>query len=94
LSPSVWSNLIGPVRLVKGTPQLRWNFAVSLSFSTLSTAFNYFAMRRGTLIVGDQRRTFFHDLIMLPALFVAFVTMVVRAARRRFFTRGPAISLL
>jgi hypothetical protein len=55
------------------TPNLGWSAVVSLSWTVFSTAFNYFAMRRGAFIIGSGQRSLFHDLISLPVLLIAFL---------------------
>jgi hypothetical protein len=75
----------------QGTPEFGRSVAVSLAMTIVSTAFNYFAMRRGALIVGQQRRTFFEDLATLPLLFAAFLITVLRQIRVLFFGRRSAL---
>jgi len=75
-----------------GTPQIGWTAAVSLCWTVVSTAFNYFAMRRGSLIVGDNRRSLFEDLLALPALFVGFVVLALRHIRILLSGRNAATS--
>jgi hypothetical protein len=45
-------------------------------------------MRRGALIVGEERRSLLHDLSMIPALLIAFVGLAVRHIRILFFGRA------
>jgi hypothetical protein len=66
-----------------GTPKLGWSVVVSISLTVASTAFNYFAMRRGAFIVGSGRRTIFHDLAMVPALLFAFLSIPFRQVLER-----------
>lgn len=60
-----------------GTPRLGWSAALSVAWTVISTAFNYFAMRRGAFIVSPGRRSIFHDLTVFPALAIAFSAIVV-----------------
>ncbi len=76
-----------------GTPHPGRSLEVSLMWSTLSTAFSYFAMRRGTLIVGERRKTLFQDLVMLPSLLIAFLAMTIRQTRMMFF-KGTVLILI
>lgn len=64
-----------------GTTQLTLGLAASVAFSVLSTAFNLFAMRRGTLVVGAGRRTMRDDLLAMPALIRDFVRAAVHRVR-------------
>jgi hypothetical protein len=71
-----------------GTPQLRASMIASFCFLALGTGFNWFAMRRGAMLVGkpgarSERRSFAADLRSLPALIWAFVTSPARALLSR-----------
>jgi Na+/melibiose symporter-like transporter len=67
-----------------GTPELRRSMIASFCFAALGTGFNWFAMRRGTFLVGDpmvggphsggRRQTFVDDLRVLPILLWDFVS--------------------
>ncbi len=61
------------IHLWAGTPMLGWSVAGSVAFSILTTRFNLFAMRRGSLTVGHGSATWWQDLKAMPALFVAFL---------------------
>src|SRR5262249_12041920 len=47
-----------------GTPAMARSIAASLLLTTWSTSFDYFAMRRGALIVGEKRGSLLKDLAM------------------------------
>ena len=68
---------------IAGTPRLRASLLASVVMSVIATAFNLFAMRRGTLIVGDGGRSLGEDLKSLPRLIAAFVRAPIDAASRR-----------
>jgi hypothetical protein len=55
------------------TPALKTSIAASMAFTSLSTAFNLYAMRRGVLTVGGQSKSLVHDLVRIPVLLVHFV---------------------
>jgi hypothetical protein len=74
-----------------GTRQLGRSVTASLALTMVSTAFNYFAMRRGALIVGERRGTLQQDLVMIPALVIGFLSMVLRQTRTLLFGRGSAL---
>jgi hypothetical protein len=71
------------VHRAAGTPRLTGSIAASVVFSVITTAFNLFAMRRGTLIVGEGQRTLWQDLRHVPVLIGDFVGSGVRACVRR-----------
>lgn len=52
----------------RGTPALLVSIAVSVSFTVVSTSFNYFAMRRGLLTVGQGSQGLLYDLAQMPLL--------------------------
>jgi hypothetical protein len=53
----------------RGTANLGLSIAVSVCFTTVSTAFNWFAMRHGLLIVGERgSRSLWADLRAVPRL--------------------------
>jgi hypothetical protein len=56
-----------------GTPHLRIAEFISIGVSAISALFNWYAMRRGALLVGGEGGSFGSDLRRLPALIFAFV---------------------
>jgi hypothetical protein len=56
------------------TPVLGPSIAASILFTTLSTAFNLYAMRRGVLTVGGGSKSLQHDLMRIPQLLLEFVS--------------------
>lgn len=62
----------------RGTPHLRIAAIVSLIVSALSALFNWYAMRRGTLLVGRGSGGFGGDLRRLPRLLFGFLAVLPR----------------
>lgn len=62
----------------RGTPHLRIAEIVSVIISGLSALFNWYAMRRGTLLVGTEGRSFGSDLGRLPRLILGFLSVLPR----------------
>jgi hypothetical protein len=62
----------------RGTPHLRAAGIVSLVVSGVSALFNWYAMRRGTLLVGRQAGGFGGDLRRLPRLLFGFFAVLPR----------------
>lgn len=56
------------------TPNLVAGIAASLAVSVLSSAFNWYSMRRGTLLVGPKARPFTSDVASLPILIARFLS--------------------
>lgn len=81
------------VHWLRRTPALLTSIAVSAAFTSVSTAFNLFAMRRGVLIVGPQRQSLVQDLFRMPALVLGFVWAIVLVLRNLLVTGTKALRL-
>jgi hypothetical protein len=73
LLPSIFQLLEFLLHFLRGTPHLFIAEFVSIFASALSALFNWYAMRRGTLLVGDEGAAFRSDLRRLPSLIVKFL---------------------
>ena len=62
----------------RGTPHVRAAEIVSLGVSAVSSLFNWYAMRRGVLLVGAEGGSFGSDLRSLPRLLFDFLATVPR----------------
>jgi hypothetical protein len=71
--PAIALVLDGTLHYVMRTPNLVAGVSVSLAVSVLSSAFNWYSMRRGTLLVGPKARSFASDVAALPLLIARFV---------------------
>lgn len=75
------------IHYLRGTPNLKGSLIASACFTILSTSFNLFAMRRGTLVSGRGARSIAEDMAALPGLIAGFVSSgplwVWRMAARR-----------
>lgn len=69
------------VHWLRHTPALFESIVASMACTSISTAFNLFAMRRGVLIVGAQRQSLLSDLIRMPALILSFIWAIFMAVR-------------
>ena len=67
----------------RGTPHLRPAEIVSVVVSAISALFNWYAMRRGTLLVGAEGRPFASDLRRLPGLILSFLALLPRKMLER-----------
>ena len=83
--PAVFQVLEYLLHWFRGTPHLRLAEIVSLAISGVSALFNWYAMRRGTLLVGNESRSFGTDVHQLPKLILGFLAVLPRqlAARLR-----------
>src|SRR5271157_892246 len=75
----------------RGTPHLRVAAIVSLVVSAISALFNWYAMRRGTLLVGGEGGGFGGDLRRLPRLLFGFLAVLPRkiAGKLRAYASQP-----
>ncbi len=71
--PAIMVTLDALVHYVMRTPHLVAGVSVSVVVSVLCSAFNWYSMRRGTLLVGSAARPFATDISALPLLIVRFV---------------------
>ena len=63
---------------LRGTPHLRMAEIASVVLSGISALFNWYAMRRGTLLVGREGDSFGSDLGRLPRLIFGFLAVLPR----------------
>jgi hypothetical protein len=67
-----------------GTKRLSLSMMASISLSAFSACFNLFTMRRGVLIVGNHKQSFWQDLTQLPLIVLAFLLCIPKTIRRVF----------
>jgi hypothetical protein len=84
--PAVFQVLEYLLHWLRGTPHLRLAEIISLAVSAISGLFNWYAMRRGTLLVGGEGGSFGADLRSLPRLILNFIAVLPR----RLFLRSHA----
>jgi hypothetical protein len=70
------------VHWLRGTQRLYTSIGASVALTALSSLFNYYAMRRGSFIVGQGRKALLHDLAQFPRLVVEFCLLPVRWVQR------------
>jgi len=61
------------VHWFRGTMNLRAGMIASVCFTALSTAFNWFAMRKGALLVGEGHTSLWTDLARMPRIVLDFL---------------------
>jgi hypothetical protein len=72
-----------------GTPHLRLAAMVSLAVGGVSSLFNWYAMRRGTLLVGGEGDPFGSDLRRLPKLLLEFFLAIPCKVKKAALDRTP-----
>ena len=68
----LWADYL--IHHASGTPNLRAGMIAAFAMTVLSSLFNFYSMRNGTLIVGTGAKTLAGDLRALPQLILRFVT--------------------
>jgi hypothetical protein len=76
LLPSISHSMELLVHWLRGTPHLRTSIIASICFTGVSTAFNWFAMRKGALVVGEGHRSLWSDLARMPRLLTEFLRAI------------------
>jgi hypothetical protein len=71
------------VHSYRGTPHRVIAVIISSVLSALSSLFNWYAMNRGTLLVGDEGGSFGSDLRRIPVLVGRFLLLAPRWLLRR-----------
>ncbi len=64
------------VHWLRHTPNLKTSIISSMSFTVVSTLFNLYAMRRGTMVVGRNGASLGQDLRAMPRVVAGFVAIV------------------
>src|SRR5215468_6453814 len=82
IMPTINHSLEYILHYASGTKRLSAGLAASISLSMVSAVFNLFAMRRGVLIVGDERASLIEDLRRMPRVVFDFVMTIPRALWR------------
>jgi hypothetical protein len=81
--PAVFQAVEFLLHLLRGTPHLRMAEILSIFVSGISGLFNWYAMRRGALLVGGQGGSFASDIKRLPGLLVRFVAVLPAWVKER-----------
>jgi hypothetical protein len=61
------------VHLLRGTVRLKTSILASIGFTSISTLFNLYAMRRGALITGEGQQSLGADMKRMPRLIAGFL---------------------
>lgn len=72
--PSIFQVFEFVLHWLHGTPHLKIAEFISIGVSAVSALFNWYAMRRGVLLVGGEGGSFSSDIRRLPRLIFSFVT--------------------
>jgi hypothetical protein len=78
------------VHSLRHTPHLAVNIMTSVGFTTISTLFNWYAMRNGSLITGREGQSMLEDLKSMPRLIGCFLAAGPMALWRLNVSQNPA----
>jgi hypothetical protein len=90
--PAIFQVLEYWLHWLRGTPHLRPAEITSVVVSAISALFNWYAMRRETLLVGTEGRALVTDLHRLPGLIIGFLAVLPRKIMARFKLRQSGFS--
>jgi hypothetical protein len=76
LLPVLSHSLEFVVHWLRHTPHLKASIISSMSFTVISTLFNFYAMRRGTMVVGKDTPSLVEDLRAMPRVIAGFVSVL------------------
>ncbi len=61
------------IHWLRHTPNLKTSLIASMSFTVVSTLFNFYAMRRGTMVVGKGAASLGQDMRSMPRVIAGFL---------------------
>ena len=64
------------VHWLRHTPHLKASIISSMSFTVISTLFNFYAMRRGTMVVGKNSPSLAADMRAMPRVIAGFLSVL------------------
>ena len=64
------------VHWLRHTPRLKASIISSMSFTVVSTLFNFYAMRRGTMAVGRNAPSLADDMRAMPLMIGRFIAVI------------------
>jgi hypothetical protein len=91
--PTVFQAFEYLLHRLHGTPHLKLAEFISIGVSAISALFNWYAMRRGALLVGGEGGSFGSDIRRLPRLIFSFVISGPRAWANRAKSKGGSAGL-
>ena len=72
----IWSHSLEfAVHWLRHTPHLKTSIIASMSFTVISTLFNFYAMRRGAMLVGEQCASLAEDMRAMPRIIGGFLAV-------------------
>jgi hypothetical protein len=75
------------VHWLRHTPHLKASIIASMSFTVISTLFNFYAMRRGTMVVGGNSPSLAQDMKNMPRVIGGFLAFAPLWAWRSLRSR-------
>ena len=72
------------IHLLHGTPNARTGVLVSTAMTAIASLFNWYAMRQGAMLTGQESQSFLADLKKFPGILIRFLAAGPRALLRLF----------
>jgi hypothetical protein len=88
--PGVVQLLEAAMHWMRGTQNLKVGLWVSFIVTAIASLFNFYAMRRGALLTGEEGQSFGRDLMRIPILIAGFIAAGPLALWRVFFKAEAA----
>jgi hypothetical protein len=82
--PALVQGLELVLHIIRHTPHLMRGIFVSTVITAIASLFNWYAMRKGTLLTGEDGQTFVQDLQRLPMVIALFIAAGPLALWRAF----------
>ncbi len=82
VAPVVVQSLNLLIHLASGTPNLKQGFLVSCLVTGFASLFNWYAMRHGTFVTGQQGGSLWQDIKKLPLVILGFIVALPLALWR------------
>ncbi len=79
LAPAVVQLLELGVHLLSHTPNLKNGVLVSTAMTAVASLFNWYSMRQGAMLTGQNASPFISDLARFPVLIYGFVMAIPKA---------------
>ena len=83
IAPAFVQGLELLVHALRHTPNLMRGVLASSTLTAIASLFNWFAMRKGTLVTGQEGQSFVQDLKQLPVVIFQFLAALPLALWRR-----------
>jgi len=89
--PALTHGLEFLIHWLRGTPKLLASISISMCFTAVSASFNFYAFRRGVLIVGPDSGSLAADLRSMPRLVLGYIAWAPLTVRNWLVRKGQLL---